>query len=66
MIKGQDEGRVNTGAGTTAALLASALEHIKRGRNMVPDDDEGLASDIFARAINHAERDLLTALRALG
>jgi plasmid stabilization system protein ParE len=42
--------------------IRSALAHIKRGRDMVPDDDERLASDVFARAINHADSDLRAAL----
>lgn len=46
----------------TRSVLISTYETHRRARDMVPDEEEGLAAQVFAKAINHADHPIIEAI----
>jgi hypothetical protein len=47
------------------AALQFSLAMNKRARNTIPDEEEGLAAEVFAYHINHADRPMIGALTTI-
>lgn len=48
--------------GELESVITRAIAANKRARDMVPDEDEGLASEIFAKHINWADTEMMRAM----